>query len=343
MFIGYIRGVLRSHLYRDLGRITRGYAKGHPFTFLLKADLRLPYGSRMLTSMDHERRTVLVTGATGNQGGAVARLLLEKGYTVRALTRNAGSPAAAQLTARGAQIVEGNLENPADLEKAAGGVDSIFAMSTPFESGMEAEVAQGKAIADAAKSANAHLVYTSVGWANLRTGIPHFDSKWEVEQYIHGLGIRYAVLGPAYFMENLITLMAAPFKLHGLVAVPLSGHVRMPQIALADIAAMAALVLEQPDRLQGRRDIAGDVLTGPQSAEILSRVTGHEIRYSPVPIEAVRAQSEDLALMFEYFEKNSPQIDVDALRRDFPEVGWHTYEQWARAQDWSSLLQSASA
>jgi uncharacterized protein YbjT (DUF2867 family) len=292
--------------------------------------------------MDQPKRTVLVTGATGKQGGAVARLLLERGHTVRALTRNSGSDAARQLIAAGAQVTQGNLENRTDLERAAAGADAIFAMSTPFEAGMQAEVAQGKSIADAAKSAGAHLVYTSVAWADRATGIPHFESKWEVEQYIQSLGIPHAVLAPVYFMENLTTLMAEPLKRHNLIAVPLSPQVRQMQIAVSDIAAMAALVIEQPERLQGRRDIAGDALTGEESANILSTITGRQIKYGPVPIEAVRAQSEDLALMFEYFERETPSVDLEALRRDFPEAGWHTFEQWARAQNWSGLVPRAS-
>lgn len=288
------------------------------------------------------RRTVLVTGARGNQGGAVARLLLRKSHSVRALTRNPGSTAAAELKRLGAGIMQGSLENRADLEKAAAGVDAIFAMSTPFESGIQAEVTQGRNLADVAKASGAHLVYTSVIAANRATGIPHFDSKWKVEQYIESLGPRHSVIAPAYFMENLRTLTAEPLKMHRTIAVPLSPRAPLPQIALADIASMAVIAIEQPERIPGRRDIAGDILTGEESAAILSRVTGQPITYTPVPIDAVRAQSDDLAIMFEYFEQNRATVDLDALRRDFPEAGWHSFEQWARAQDWSELIQSAS-
>jgi uncharacterized protein YbjT (DUF2867 family) len=247
-----------------------------------------------------------------------------------------------QLATLGVQVHEGDLASSSDMAKAAEGADAIFAMSTPFEAGIEAEIVQGRAIADAAKSAGAHLVYTSVAWADRGTGIPHFESKWQVEQYIHSLGTPHAILGPVYFMENLTTQMAEPLRLHSVIAVPLPPQVRQMQIAIADIASMAALLIEQPDRLRGRRDIAGDSLTGEDSARILSAVTGQEIRYLPVPIEAVRSQSEDLALMFEYFARHHLSIDLTALRRDFPEVGWHTFEQWARAQDWRGLVQRAS-
>lgn len=107
--------------------------------------------------------TVLVTGATGKQGGNVARQLLSKGHQVRGLTRNPDSPAAVELQRLGAEIVTGNLEDRASLEQAAQGVDAIFSMSTPFESDIETEIRQGKNVADAAKTVGVpYLVYSSV-------------------------------------------------------------------------------------------------------------------------------------------------------------------------------------
>jgi uncharacterized protein YbjT (DUF2867 family) len=87
-------------------------------------------------------------------------------------------------------------------------------------------------------------------------------------------------------------------------------------------------------------DIAGDGLTGDQAAAILSKVTGREIRYEGFPPEVLRAQSEDMARMFGWFDSTGYAADIKNLRRDFPEVTWHTFEQWARKQDWSVLDQS---
>ena len=124
---------------------------------------------------------VLVIGATGNQGGHVARLLLHKGHSVAAFTRQVLSPAAQKLANLGARIVTGDLNDRASVERAAEGVDAIFAMGTPFEAGIEAEIMQGSMVAEAARARGKYLVYNSVASANLNTGIPHFDSKWEVE------------------------------------------------------------------------------------------------------------------------------------------------------------------
>src|SRR5919202_5162611 len=148
--------------------------------------------------------TILVTGATGQQGGALARLLLERGRRVRALTRRLDSAAAIDLQRRGAELVVGDFEVRASLERAMRGADAVFLMATPFGAVIEAEVRQGQTAADVARDAGVrHLVYSSVSDADRQTGIPHFDSKYAIEQHIRGLGVPFTVIAPAYFMENL--------------------------------------------------------------------------------------------------------------------------------------------
>src|SRR5215217_3745854 len=149
-------------------------------------------------------KPILVTGATGQQGGAVARALLAQGQKVRVMTRNPEK--AASLAKAGAEVVQGDLTNQAILQMALRGVHGVFAMSTPFEAGMEAEVRQGIMLADAAKQAGiTHYVYTSVGSAHRNTRIPHFESKWKVEQHIRQIGLPATILRPVWFMENFTT------------------------------------------------------------------------------------------------------------------------------------------
>jgi uncharacterized protein YbjT (DUF2867 family) len=94
----------------------------------------------------------------------------------------------------------------------------------------------------------------------------------------------------------------------------------------------------------GRRfDIAGDELTGEEAAAILSKVTGREVHYEGFPPDVLRAQSEDVALMFEWFDSTGYAADIHSLRRDFPEVTWHSFEEWARKQDWSAEAVGAPA
>src|SRR6201988_5202024 len=131
-----------------------------------------------------ETLTVVVTGATGQQGGAVVKNLLERGPEVRPVTRTTDSEKARVLANAGVTLVRASLEDTAALTKALEGATSLFAMTTPFEGGAKAERRQGISAADAAKAAGVHLVFTSVGSADRHTGVPHFDSKYEVEKHI---------------------------------------------------------------------------------------------------------------------------------------------------------------
>ena len=151
----------------------------------------------------NSRRPVLVCGATGNQGGAVARSLLERGFSVRALSRNPDKPAARTLAGRGAEIVRGDLEDRSSLDRALDGIHGVFSVQNYFEAGYDGEVRQGKALADAAKEAGVeHFVYSSVGSTYRNTGIPQFESKWEVEGHVREVSLPYTILRPVGFMQN---------------------------------------------------------------------------------------------------------------------------------------------
>lgn len=285
------------------------------------------------------KRQVLVTGATGKQGGAVADALLAKGHVVRVLTRRPDSHAAAMLRQRGAEISIGSFEDEASLRRAMEGQDSVFAVSTFLEAGVEAEVKQGRALVDAAKASGVgHFVYTSVGSADRGTGIPHFDSKLTVEQYLKEQGVPHTILAPVYFFENLFFPQVIEGLKNGVYAAPLPAGRKLAQIAVADIGAFGALAISRRDAFLGRRfDLAGDDLSGEEQAAALSRVLGREVRYHEIPLAAIKAQSEELAAMYDWFNRVGYSVDTAALRRDFPEVGWHTFEEWARKQDFAAL------
>src|SRR5882672_8472806 len=200
-------------------------------------------GGRKESNMT-QKLTVVVTGSTGKQGGAVARGLLERGHKVRAVTRDTNSSQAKSLASAGATLVAASLEDTAALTQALEGATSLFAMTTP-SGGTDAETRQGIAAADAAKAAGVHLVFTSVGSANRQTGIPHFDSKYEVEKHIAKVGVRATILAPVAFMENLYFIREQLAK--GIYASALE------QVAVADIGALAVRVLEDAGRFTGKR------------------------------------------------------------------------------------------
>ena len=276
---------------------------------------------------------ILVTGATGQQGGTLAKLLLQKNHKVYALVRNIQSPAAQELKKEGANLVKGDLNNLDSLEQAVNGVDSIFLMGTPLEDGIEGETRRGKMMADIAKEKNVkHLVYSSVANADRNTGIPHFESKYKVEQHIQNLGIPYTIIGPTFFMENLLTYLKLGLE-QGQLALPLSPSSILQQSAVQNIAEFSALVLEHSKTFLDKRiDIASDEVTGEQATKVLSNELGCKINYVHIPLDRVREGNEDMAHMFEWYEKVGTGIDIPSLRQEYPQVNWLSFEDWAKSQ-----------
>ncbi|HUI73253.1 MAG TPA: NmrA/HSCARG family protein [Spirochaetia bacterium] len=280
---------------------------------------------------------VVVVGATGKQGGAVAKNLLERGHEVRALTRNPDSVKAKELASAGATIVHASLEDTAALTKALAGATSLFAVTTPL-GGMAAETQQGVSAANAAKAAGVHLLFNSVGSANGKTGIPHFESKFAVEEHIARIGVRATILAPVYFMENLYFGKEQLAK--GIYAVPVPSTRKLAQVAVADIGAVAVRVLENESRFVGKRfDLASDELTGDEAVAILSEVTGRPFIYYQVPLDAIRQRmGDDGARMYEWFDRVGYTFDRAELHREFPDVAFHSFGSWAKTQDWKALL-----
>jgi uncharacterized protein YbjT (DUF2867 family) len=276
------------------------------------------------------QRKILVTGATGQQGSSLARLLLQKKHKVYALTRNTQSSAAQDLRNKGANIVKGDLDDSDSLERAVKDVESLFLMGTPFEDGTEGEIRRGKLTADIAKENKVeHLVYSSVASADKNTGIPHFESKYKVEQHIKNLGIPYTIIGPTFFMENLL----GPGLEQGQLALPLSPSSILQQSALENIGEFSALVLERRKPFLGKRiDIASDEVTGEQAAKILSNELGQRIKYVHIPLEQVYQGNEDMARMYKWYEKVGTGIDISALHQEYPEVNWLTFSNWAKSR-----------
>jgi uncharacterized protein YbjT (DUF2867 family) len=264
-----------------------------------------------------QKLTVVVTGSTGKQGGAVARGLLERGHKVRAVTRDPNSSQAKLLANAGATLVAASLEDTAAIMKALEGATSLFAMTTPF-GGTDAETRQGVAAA-AAKAAGVHLVFTSVGSANRQTGIPHFDSKYEVEKYIANVGVRATILAPVSFMENLYFAKEQLAK--GIYAAALPPTRALAQVAVVDIGAVAVRLLEDAGRFTGKRfDLASDELTGNDALAILSRVTGRPFDYYQIPLDVIRQRmGEDAAKMYDWLDRVGYTVDRAALRREFPD------------------------
>ena len=284
--------------------------------------------------MDGKGKTILVTGATGHQGGAVARRLIRGGWGVRALTRNVVSAAARNLQELGAEVVRGDLSDTATLAPALAGVYGVFAVLDWHEDGIEAEIKMGRNLVDAAKEAGVrHFVYSSVASAERNTEVPFFKSKGMTEDYIRKSGIPATVLRPAFFTYNFESDIMKPSILTGMLAMPLSPDRPLQILAVEDYAEFVAVAFGAPRKHIGKSlDIAGDELTMTEAAHTFSRVLGRPVEYVRVPLEQVRKINADYARMFEWMEKNDFGVDILALRKLHPAM--LTLEGWLRATGW---------
>jgi uncharacterized protein YbjT (DUF2867 family) len=287
-------------------------------------------------------RPILVTGATGQQGGAVLRHLRTPGFAVRALTRDVNSPAARTLAASGVGVIQGDFDDRASLERALDGAYGAYAVQTPWQSGgVEAEVRQGIAFADAAKAAGIqHLVYSSVGSADRQTGIPHFESKYQIEEHIRAIGLPHTILRPVFLMENFLADRDA--IVGGTLAEPLLPATPLQMVAVDDIGAFAALAFAEPEQWIGRAiELAGDELTMPQAAERFGRVIGRPVQYVQVPLAEVRrTRGEDQATMVTWFNQVGYGADLPTLRAIYPALT--TLEQWLRCTGWQGAAAGAA-
>jgi len=282
-------------------------------------------------------RSVLVSGATGRQGGAVVRHLLARGWKPRALSRNPDGAAAQELVRLGVEVVQGDLEDPASLERAVRGVQGVFSVQDFWAVGAKREVAQGKNLADAAAKAGVeHVVYSSVGGAERRSGIDHWESKWEIERHIRGLGLPATMLRPVAFMENYYVAQVEIGILKGKLVDPVRPEKTYQTIASDDIGAFAALAFARPAEFIGiELEIAGSELTNPQAAAVFSRVLGRPVKFRRLPMPVVRlAMGKEGYQMFRWFNESGFQADIAGLRRRYPEVHLHSLEEWLRAEGW---------
>ncbi len=273
---------------------------------------------------------VLVLGATGGQGGAVAAALLRAGRPVRAFVRDPASPAARELAAAGASLAAGEFTATPALAAAMRGTAAAFALTTPFESGTAAEVRQGRSIIDAATAASLPcLVFSSVAGATDAHGVPHFASKAAIERALAASGVPHIVVAPTYFYDNALGGRAD--LLAGVLEMPLAPGRPLQQLDRSDLGAFTEHLLRDPGRYTGRRiELASDAPTPGQMAGSLTAALGRPVGYRQTPMAAVRHGSADMAAMWEFLNGTGYQVDIAALHRDYPDIAWTAFSSWAR-------------
>ncbi|MEV6367114.1 NmrA/HSCARG family protein [Micromonospora musae] len=277
--------------------------------------------------MDSTTKTILVTGATGQQGGATTRHLIAEGWHVRALVRDPAGTAARELAELGAELVTGDMDDRDSLDAAVHGAHGVFSVQPSLipPDFSENELQRGLNVAEAAKDAAvAHLVYASVGSADRNTGIPHWEIKWQVEQHIRALGIPFTILRPVMFMENQADPTYGLTAEHPVIqTIPPNATVQL--IALDDIGAFATLAFGDPGHFLGEAiELAGDELTVDQMLDAITRATGRALPERLVPPRHAPAPDEDPVPFGGW------QADVAALRALHP--GLMDFDTWlARA------------
>ena len=289
-------------------------------------------------------KTIAVTGATGSQGGAVVRHMLKAGWRVRALTRDARKPSAKAMRDQGAEIVVADNDDRASLTSAFKGADAVFAVQNYWlpNVGKDGEIRQGKLAADVAKAVGTpHFIYSSVGAAHRGMGQKHFDSKFEIEGHIKGLGIPFTIIRPVAFMENINRSRVA-ISNGSYPAMGLPPGKRSQTIAVDDIGLFVAHILAHPDRYMGKTiEFAGDELTEQETADVLAKVIGRPVKLTRRETPAGAAPNPEMAAMFTFFSGEAYDADIAALRRELP--GLHSYEQFLRDNGWAGLQPMAEA
>jgi uncharacterized protein YbjT (DUF2867 family) len=263
---------------------------------------------------------VAVVGATGQQGSATVEALLDRGISVRALTRNTDGAPARVLAERGVEVVAADLEVPESVRRAFEGVAAAFAMTTfAGERGTEGEVTHGQFIGEVARAAQLpFLLYSSVGGAERHSGVPHFESKGRVEQLLTGV-VPLNILRPTFFMENL-TYMISRDGDEWSVRLPMPGDVPLQMISVRDIGKAAAALLVQRDPDTPPVEIAGDEVTGEQIAEQLGQRLDAPAKFVELPLEAL-GDDDDSRTMFEWFTKlPAYRADFERTRELVPDV-----------------------
>jgi uncharacterized protein YbjT (DUF2867 family) len=284
--------------------------------------------------VDHTARTVAVTGATGRQGGAVTAHLLREGWRVRALTRDPESKAARRLAALGAGLVRADLADTTTLVPAFRDCHGVYSVQNPMVSGLAAEFAQGRNVADAAKAAGVpHLVYGSAGPGRSGTGVGSWESKLRVEAHMRELELPLTVLRPTAFMELMSDPAFFPATSAWSVMPKLTGEdLPVFWISVDDLGAIAAKVFADPDRFIGADlRLAADVQSIRECREIWREVTGRAPHSIPMPVWLFERlvggdRGTDLTTMWRWLRTANLAVDPAETRKILPTAA--TVREW---------------
>jgi uncharacterized protein YbjT (DUF2867 family) len=268
-------------------------------------------------------KVILVSGSTGRQGGAVVRELLKEQWHVKALTRNRRQDAARELADSGAEVVQYDPDSQVEVESLMQDAYGVFSMQKSQVEDVDAEVRQGKAMAEAARKMNVqHFVYSSAGGAERAAGVHPQEQKYIVEQHIKDLGLPATILRPVSFMENYAEESMKRSIEEGVIIEPLSPGTTLQRISVDDVARFTVLAFKTPESFLGRvLEIAGDERTMQETAEAFGKWLQRPVEYKMFPLEEFQRQfGEERARMFQWLDEEGFNADLQLCRRLHPDL-----------------------
>ena len=292
----------------------------------------LTLSTRQQTMLMEPSKNFFITGATGNQGGAAANYLLQKGYGVIAIVRDPDSEKSKALKEMGATIIKGDLNDVTTYKEHLQTVAAVFGVLT-FVNGTDKEIKQGIALADAAKEYSVpHFVYSSVIGSDAHTGIPHWESKFIIENHIKNTGLGYTILRPSSFYENFLIPQVKNRILKGKLVTPTNKDKVQQFISAQDVGSIGARILENPEPYKNKTMVLAAVEMNMQEvAGIFSEVMGRKITYGTLPPFLTRLfLGKDLYKMFTWINNNNAIFlkDLEGFKNQFP--GLLDLKTWVR-------------
>jgi len=268
-------------------------------------------------------KLILVTGATGKQGGAVVSHALQRGFPVRALTRNPYQPAGEALKAKGVDVFQGDMERVASLGQALRGVYGVFCVQNYWEKGVgyAGEIRQARNLIQVAQAETvSHVVYSSIAGCDNAHGVEHFETKWEIEKLLAAAHLPRTIIRTVFFMENFMDRQLGPMLLPVLSGA-LKPATRFHMLAVDDIGWFAAEAFARPDQYLGKTiDIAGDSLTIAEMKQVYLRATGKQPSHWKFPVWLLRLMNSEMARQFDWNNEIGWRFDPAAVRAIHPET-----------------------
>ncbi|MEO7923212.1 MAG: NmrA/HSCARG family protein [Chitinophagaceae bacterium] len=284
------------------------------------------------------RKTVFVTGATGNQGAAAARNLLSRGFRIKALTRDPGSAKARALAGDQVELIRGDLNEPASYKEYLQNTDAVFC-NLHFNEGVAKELQQGIALIDLSRERGIdHFVYSSVIGSDMNTGIPHWESKAKIESHLRSSGLSHTILRPSSLFENLLLPAVKSRIMKGKLVLPTRVDKIQQFISSEDVGRISSIILSNPGKYSGRIiSLASEQLDGRELAALFSDKFGREVKFQQLPgIITLLVMGRGLAKMFRWINEHDALFikDLPAIKNEFP--GMLVLGDWIREHFTSS-------